>query len=308
MRRALICAALAIATGAATAAQRCDARTEALNLFGRQGLNLLRPARDYIRPGGLVFIPRNSSPEYDDPADPMAPESGNLADFRAVILEETETRSTGFGIALDLVNWVLPAPLGLKMSGEREVSLGGVETTGLRLQTTAVDALLKRPGTAGAAIPELKRGLRVFIVQEVYKATSLDLKATNNQKLNVSFNDGTAVSACSDGGSTPAESKPAAAKPASAAAKPAAGAAATVQLPTPKLGVSVCVDRGFTLKFKTTDPLPFAVRLAELELSDGQLRRRRASSVNTTLGGGEIGAAVVDAQEPAIDNLQRRKR
>lgn len=337
MRRSLTGAVLMAIAAANVIAQSCDAQKRALGIFAEQRLNLLRPARDYIQPAGLVFLPKGGPPEYDDPVEPVRPEPGNLTDFRAVILEETRKRSTGFALALGLANWVLPVPVGLKLAGNDEVSLGGIETTGVRLQTTAIDGLLKRNPVANAVVPELKRGLRVFVVQEVYKATSLDLKSSTGQKMDVSFNDGTAVATCARDEAKdakqgtaakpdekkqekpdekkqekPAESKPAETKPAETRpgeAKTGSSTEDKTKSMLPKIGAAVCRASDFSLKFTTTNPIPFAVRLAELELRDGQLRRKRGADViTTTLGPGEISASLVDATEPAVTKLRHRRK
>jgi hypothetical protein len=345
MERVFLCAALLGTTGLTLVAQGCDPQKRALQIFADQRLNILRPARDYIQPSGLVFLPKGGGPEYDDPIENVTPEKGNLTDFRAVILEETRKSSTGFAAALSLANWVLPVPLGLKAKGNSEVSLGSIETTGVRLQTTAIDAALRRPAFVSAVMPDLKRGVRVFVVQEVYRATGLDLKSTKGQQMDVSFNDGSAVAPC-DGAATmkdttakPSGSKPeetkAGAKPAesksgeSKPGEPKPGESkqaeskptetkpddkATTETPDdkatlPRIGASVCITRDFSLKFTTKNPIAFAVRLAELEILDGQLRRKRGAHViNTTLGAGEISASLVDASEPSVIGIDRRKK
>jgi hypothetical protein len=80
----------------------CDAEKDALTLFSDQGLNLLRPARDYIQPGGMVFLVKGGPAEYDDPADPVTAEKGNLTDFKAVILSQTKNKTSAFSAALSL--------------------------------------------------------------------------------------------------------------------------------------------------------------------------------------------------------------
>lgn len=345
MQKAFTCAVMIGAAVLTVAAQSCDAQKQALRVFTDQKLNLLRPARDYVQPGGLVFLAPGGTPEYDDPVEPVHPERGNLTDFRAVILEEARKSSTGFAAALGLANGILPVPIGLKMAGSSEVTLGGIETTGVRLQTTAIDSLLKRPAMIAAIVPDLKKRIRVFVVQEIYRATSLDLKATKNQKMEVSFNDDTPVASCSAGDGTkdtgkpttkpeesklggakpetkpaeskaaesrPAESKPADTKTADTnpAGSKSAGDSQTDANTLPKIGGSVCITREFSLKFTTKTPIPFAVRLAELEILDGQLRRKRGADVmKTTLGsGGEISASLIDRDEPAVKELQHRNK
>lgn len=312
----------------------CNAESDALNLFSHNRLNLLRPARDYIQPGGMVFVPKNGSPEYDDPKDNVVPEKGNLTDFRASILQETANKKTGLGAALSLAATVIPMPINAGFQSSKDVSLKQIDTTGLRLNTNDLDKLIAAPNTSQAAAAELRRGTRVFVVQEIYKATSLDLSAADNVAFNLNFNDGKAVADCKQTqpsdktsgdntpdkkasppqtngkGSTGSSGNTNAGKAGATAGKGQSGSSPS---PSPvnaqsKLGAGIafCVAEGFTLKLQTKDPIPFAVRLAELELSQGILRRKRGHVLSGTLGNAEISADLVDENKPALNELTRR--
>lgn len=332
----LVCCIAAIAISVAQ--NGCNAQSAAYGLFTSQGLNLLRPARDYIQPGGMVFVPRSGNPEYEDPKDKevVAAATGNLTDFKASILEEAANKTTGFGAVLSLATTVVPVPISAGVQSNKQVSLKQIDTTGIRLDTDTLDRLISSPNTSKAATAELKRGMRVFVVQEVYKATSLDLHAEDNKAFDLHFNDGKAVADCkltSQPSDTKAEksTKDDEASSAGANAKDNAsassahktnnaGSAATsgsgktqtnsASGTQSKLGagVAICIAEDYTLKLTAKDPIPFAVRLAELEMSQGVIQRKRGSVLKSTLGGGEISAALVDKQTPAISGLKRRPK
>lgn len=332
MRQPLVATTLAVLFATAgLQAQACDARKAALRMFSSQGLNLLRPARSYIKPGGLIIVPKGGIPEYDDPPDTASPDDGTFGDFRAVILQETERKTTGFSTALGIANWVLPVAIGLSAAGDSQVSLAQIETSGQRLDTNRIEDLIK-PGTRthAAALRELKarRGHRFFIVQEVHTAKSLDLQATNTKNLNVTFNDGKAVADCSTKPEKPGETvKPVeGAKPGEASKKAqesksgeattGSGAAPTAAqagkdanasaAEAVKFGVSVCRGNDVVLRMNTINAIPFAVRLVEVELEGGVLQRRRGASLTMTLGDEEVGAALIDPDEPAVSSLKPR--
>jgi hypothetical protein len=333
----------------------CDAEKDALKLFSDQGLNLLRPARDYIRPGGMVFLVKGAPPEYDDPKDPVTPETGNLTDFKAVILAETKNKTGAFSAALSLAKSIIPTPLSFGAGAEssRDVKLKQIETTGQRLKTDPLDDLIKKPKTSQAAVSAIQGGKRVFIVQEIYKATSLDLQATDTKAMNIKFNDGSAPVNCkpstqpaqkdssgtppskqdnsgsgnagkdtgSQGSGAATSKKPegasgAASKskvaPQTGSAKSGAGTADNSSqsgASTVSGAVGVCVAEDFSLQFQTKDPIPFAVRLAELELAQGVLQRRIGAKtfVATLGGGGKISGSLIDDSAPVVEGLPERK-
>ncbi len=313
----------------------CNAESAAIQLFTKQGLNLLRPARDYIRPGGMVFVPKRGLPEYDDPKDDVPSEDGNLTDFQATILQETANKTTSLGAALSLATTVIPMPISAGVQSNRSVSLKQIDTSGLRLHTTALDTLIGMPNTSKAAADELRRGTRVFIVQEIYKAASLEVRAEDSKAFDVKLNDGTPVKECkaaqpteSDKDKSDAQlSKPT--EPSKDPSKPATSTDKTKSTPTSvakpktlgdtasgtapgdaksKIGgsVEVCLADNFSLKMNTKQPIPFAVRLAEVELSGGTLQRRRGQIFQGTLGNEAISGSLVNENKPVLQQLKRR--
>ena len=190
----------------------CDPRSEALGLFASKGLNLLSPARDYIKPGGMVFLTKGGHPEYDDPADSVGPENGNLTDFRANILEEALHKTSKLSAALSLAKTILPMSFSADAQSDSDVSLKGIETTGVRLSTEALDRLIGMPNTSQAAAHELANKTRVFIVQEIYLAKSLDLSTGKTRAFSLKYDNGSVIADCrpaSDSGSKSGTATPA---------------------------------------------------------------------------------------------------
>jgi hypothetical protein len=325
---------LFVAIAISSAQSGCNAQSAAYSLFTKQGLNLLRPARDYIQPGGMVFVPKKGNPEYEDPKDDVASEKGNLTDFKASILEETANKKAGLGAALSLATTIVPMPISAGAQSGQQVSLKQIDTTGVRLNTDPLDRLIAAPNTSKAAAAELQRGMRVFVVQEIYKATSLDLHAEDDKAFNLHFNDGKAVADCklagqsdgtksdtttkdsknpSAGTTTKDSSSTGSSNKAKSTGSAAKGGSGQTQTKSPSsaqstlgAGIALCVADDFTLKLQTKDPIPFAVRLAELKLSGGTVARDRGAVLKGTLGPGEISASLVSAGKPALNRLVRR--
>jgi hypothetical protein len=275
----------------------CNAQSAAYSLFTRQGLNLLRPARDYIKPGGMVFVPKKGNPEYEDPKDDVASDKGNLADFKASILEETANKKTGLGAAVSLATTIVPMPVSAGAQSGKQVSLKQIDTTGVRLNTDALDRLIAAPNTSKAAAAELQRGVRVFVVQEIYSATSLDLHAEDDKAFNLHFNDGKAVADCKLAGQSKDTKSDTTKKDSTSTSS---------KLSSLGAGVALCVADDYTLKLQTKEAIPFAVRLAEVKLVQGAVVRDRGSVLKGTLGPGEISASLISTEKPVLSGLVRR--
>jgi hypothetical protein len=314
----------------------CDAQSAAMNLFVSKGLNLLSPARDYIQPGGLVFVARGGHPEYDDPADAVSAEPGNLVNFQADIMQETKTKTSKLSAALSFATSVIPLSFSAGAENDNDVSLKEIATTGVRLSSNALDSLIAKPKTKQSAYDALdpKDHVRVFVVQEVYKAKSLDLSATATKAFSLKYNNGDPVADCgsaNNGGKTndstakktsdttskknDTTSKAAGGKTNDSTAKgsgsnssnPSAAATGTSKL---QAGLATCISQGYTLKMNAADPIPFAVRLAELERYGTSVRRsHKGKPVYATLGSKtEIGNGMVSETTPVVGEMTRRTK
>jgi hypothetical protein len=75
-------------------------------------------------------------------------------------------------------------------------------------------------------------------------------------------------------------------------------------------GLAACILDKYTLKMNATDPIPFAVRLAELERYGTSVRRsRKGKPVYTTLGGKtEIGNGMISDTTPVVGEIVHRTK
>jgi len=316
----------------------CDARAVAMKLLASKGLNLLNPARDYIQPGGLFFVAKGGVPQYDDPADPVSPEPGNLINFQSDIMQETKTKTSKLSAALSFAASIIPNSISASLENDNDVSLKEITTTGVRLNTNALDRLIAQPNTKQSAYDALdpKGNVRVFVVQEVYKAKSLDLSASTTKALSLKYGNGDVVADCStanNGGKandsstkkqsgTTSKTSDATTKkndttskaPAKASDSTSKGGGNTSATPdgTAKLqaGLAACIADKYTLKMNAADPIPFAVRLAELERYGTSVRRsRKGKPVYTTLGGKtEIGNGMISDTTPVLGDIVHRTK
>jgi hypothetical protein len=284
---------------------QCNPQTAALRLFKNQGLNLLKPARDYILPGGLVVLAKGSAPQYMDPFDPVPDEQGTLIDFKATIMNEVQKNTTGISAAFDFVRTVIPMPFSLTFGSNTTVTLAQIDTSGRRLRTPALLKFVNTASTSGVVSQHLISGARVFVVQEIYSGTSLDLASTTKQSLNVTFADGKTVPPCGSEKSEGTSAKTSATDTTKAGAEPAAGQKPDNQGST--LAVATCRNGDFALRFSTKNAIPFAVRLAELQGTAGKIALKPGTTMTLTLGKDEVGAAQVGA-EGTLDNLTRVAR
>jgi hypothetical protein len=285
----------------ALVAQSCDPEKVALDVFRKQGLTLLRPARTYIEVGAIVVQPSSGQPRYIDPLDTVPTEEKPTVDFDAVIMSEVQKRTTTLGTALSLVAQVVTVPVGLKFDRSREVTLSQIDTGGVRLRDKALEALIKRPSTSAKLKEHLKVKRKAYVIQEIYRSATMNVAATTGGSLSVGVGGGD-VPECTppkgEGDKTKekeaatAKSKGQEAAPSTAQDQQKSGQPSTSQADAAKKkvaeeaaaeakdpekatsSVGVCfANQGKTvLAFKSEKPLPFAVRLAEIELVGGDLR------------------------------------
>jgi hypothetical protein len=183
----------------------CDLQKAALKIFTNQGLSVLQPARDYIALGGIVVLPKKGRPLYVDPYDTLTGTEGTYSNFSAVIQQQTQNQSTGIEAAVGTLASFIPVPAGLKFSTGQQVQLSQIDTGGTRLTTQMVLSLLKKNATSAAILAQLQAGNRVFLVQEVYTAKSMDLKSASNMALDVSYGSSASLPTC-NASSTPSSS------------------------------------------------------------------------------------------------------
>jgi hypothetical protein len=299
MRGKFFPALLIVAVGVSMSAQSCDPEKAAMDVFKEQGLTLLRPARSYVTVGALVVVPPSGPSRYIDPKDSISTINKPTVDFDAVIQSKTKTRRTALGAALSGLARVVTIPVGLKYNEKREVELSQIDTGGVRLVDGALESLIKKQATATALKQHLQAKRKVFVIQEVYLTAAMSVSASSGTDLGVTLGGGSlpecsatetkakeeakakeaakaseeakAKEATGKEGQKPApsDSKGGAEgkKPASDSSSGASTAAEAKAPEKPSLSFGVCYgnEKKTTLAFKTENPLPFAVRLAEIE-------------------------------------------
>lgn len=164
-----------------------DPITEAQALFDKQGLVLLQPARDYIKPGGLVVLPPHGKPSYLDPYDKIDSQSGTLADFKAIVESQSSSNAVGFGAAVSGIGSIMPISFGFDK--KRLVNLKQIDSGGSRMTSPMVSSLIKMDATKGVLTSQINQNAnnRVFVVQEVYTAKSLTFTSQDQLDLQASY-------------------------------------------------------------------------------------------------------------------------
>jgi hypothetical protein len=212
----------------------CDPMKDALSLFTQQGLNVLKPARDYIALGGIFVIPKKGTPSYLDPYDSLPGPSGAVTNFRAIVMQQSANNSVGLDAAVGTLGGLVPIPAGLKFSHSKQVQLAQIDASGTRYTSQMVAALIRMPSTSGAIQAQLTGGNRVFVVQELYTGKSLSVKSSDSTGLAAAVEGAASIPDCSSAtgdATTPSATKPAATPP--AATPPAATPPATPPATTP---------------------------------------------------------------------------
>jgi hypothetical protein len=179
----------------------CDPSTAIYKLFSDQGLTLIKPARSYIAIGGLVVLPKGTKQlQYQDPWDVIAQPTGQSStpstDFSAVIMGQSDKSATGVDFKAALTQLV-SLPIGLDFSHNQSLTLGPIQAGGTRYTTPMMAALVAKSATAGAARARLNEGSRVFLIQEVYTATSLSVTTGSNSGISASLGTGGTIPNCS---------------------------------------------------------------------------------------------------------------
>jgi hypothetical protein len=305
----------------------CDPEKDALGIFTHQGLVVLRPARDYIKVGGIVVLPKHGGPEYLDPYNDVSSDPTTYVDFKAVILGQTKNQATGLETALSGLTSVMPLSAKLGYKSGQTVQLSQIDTGGRRILTRTVNSLLKEKATGDelrSLLNEPGNEYRAFVVQEVYTGKSITLKTDSNNSLDVSYGGGGSLPDCSspkDSGSSTGKTGSAGRSPgkptstndtkaSSAAAKTLASppstktTAGTGASSGPSVSLGACKSGDFALTLQSQDPIPFAVRLNEIILSNGVLSVKYGDFKfpPTSLGSGEEVEKATAVLDPGVLN------
>jgi hypothetical protein len=205
--RAKIRVLLACVVGAIIFSGCNDPENAALQLFNDYGLTLLRPARSYIKPGGLVILVSKRTPAYVDPFDDdiagLAEGKTAVEDFTATIQQSTKNQAASFDFAINLISQIVSLPkyltsdsIGAKKS--TQVTLDQIDSNGQRIKPTAVSTLIGEQKTSDLLKKQLSGGARAFVVQEVYLSKSLSLKVASATSGDISIGGSGALPQCAD--------------------------------------------------------------------------------------------------------------
>jgi hypothetical protein len=325
-------ALIAVTSVVALQARACaDPEAAAIGIFKRQGITLLKPARSYVAPGGIVTV-TNAGPRYDDPFEPV-PQKDNQP-FTATVMAETKDQTTKFDVALSKLGGIVPLPIAAGATSAFDVSLGQIDTKGTRIPSDKLKSLARSPQTSAEVKRAISSRARVFIVQDVYTGKSLTLTSRTSGALGGAVG-AQSVPACAPAngsGSKPTDGtadKGPSNKDTKGSASPAAAAGETQNKPAnganaaaaatgdkakddgPVVSVSMCREGNFSLKFQSDTDVPFAVRLVELVASKDGIIDFKPGASNTpgNLGGATAApAGFVDQQNPTISGLQYNRR
>ena len=337
MARWLVLCSLLTATIAVVSCD--DPQQAAMKIFTSQGLVLLEPARDYIKPGGLVVLPSKGRPDYLDPLDDLGTDAGTQVNFKSIIEGQKQDTSTALDVALGLIGKLIKVPAGLKYDGGQTVELDQISSGGERLLSPKVLALLQKPATSGFLKSQLGARNRTFIVQEIYTATSLSLKTTSNKALDVTYGTGGNLPDCSSASPSSSDGKSSSQKPSSggtATGSPTTGTnnASSNDQPSTKNGnsstggsgnksgkttgnsqgisVGACKNTQYELTLKSDAAIPFAVRLNEVVVDKGGDLQIKYGSFKfpSDLGSSEVEkqTALIDQNNSPLAGIQRMKR
>ena len=306
-----------------------DPQEKLLEVFTKQGLTLLQPARDYIKIGGIVLLPKDSSSlAYEDPYDTLMPASGTSTNFQAVIQNQQDKSTSAVQVAVAL-SQIVSLPIGFSFeNGQQTVTLKQVNASGDRYTSPMVSALLKKPDTAAEIKSRLKEGDRVFVIQEVYTANSLSVSATSGMSLAANVGGSPVTNKCGngqqDGGQQGAGEQGAGKQDAgntstgkqdagntstgkqdagnTSAGKQDAGNQSAVNQ---GVSVGICRSTSAELSFTSQTAIPFAVRLNEVEVGPGEFLRVKYTGFrlpNLALGNeSDVAATIlIDNKKPMI--------
>lgn len=200
-----VCFVLIIGIGAATLAQNsCQSPEQAIMAeFGKMGLNLIRPAKDYVRPGAVVWVPKQGAPLIT--LSKSAPET---IPIKGAFQELTQKDTSGASVAFRLLRGMFPAGGELTAEKTSQVTLGQIDAVGVRLSSLQDTA--SEQTTAKVLRDGLESKYRVFVIEEVYSTRSLALEVTRGKALAVKSADQQPLSACKPAVDNKATSKSAA--------------------------------------------------------------------------------------------------
>jgi len=302
----------------------CDSIDKAAKkIMADQGLTLLQPARDYIALGGIVSLPNGSRPIYEDPYDLLPNDNGTYSSFNAIVSQNTKNQSIGIDAAIGSLGSYVALPVSISglVNHSSSVKLSQIDTGGTRYTTQKVAALLTRQATSDAIKADLQAG-RVFVIQEVYTATSFSITSANATSVAAAAGGSAPSPQCSTSSGTPGSGNSGAAgsggnSGAAAGNSGAAGsggnsgtAAGNSGAGSAPMSLGFCWGGNSSLSFTTDRPIPFAVRLNEVQLGPGGVLQIKKTNFKLPLNtlGADNASNTATVPSGLLTDLERKSR
>jgi hypothetical protein len=247
----------------------CDPEKRAKDLLADAGLTLLQPAREYIRPGGLVSESEKREFVYFDP--PNGVESMRESDV-AVKFEYDHDKTAPLDLALGLIAQMVRIPAGLQIDGAQPVKLKDIDVKAVRVSLEGLSESWK----ANSNLSEQGGPhTHLYVISEVYLVKSITLSSATGEPLRISPTLAKALANCAFAGSgtngTPANS------PENNSGNNEAST--TRGQPKDASSLSICRPSDAELTLYADAPIPFAVRLSKVHRrQDGVLEIRFGSN------------------------------
>jgi len=275
-----------------------------------------------------------------------------ISNFSAIVAQETKNQSSALDIALGLLGKLIKIPAGLKYNGSQTVTLDQIDAGGSRLATNKMLTLLKATNTHKFLVDALtpvsgQPTNRAFIVEEVYTTKSLSLKTTSNTALQASYGgSGGSLPSCTQGNQNQNQNQPnnkngtgspSGSKPSDSSKGPLVnnmfgndsfvendsqaqnsdnqtGNTNANNKGSDSNGITVgaCRNTEFDLTLKSDNPIPFAVRLNEIQLNaagEPELKLGQFKFPPNSLGTGDVEArtAFVDSSNSPLTGMRHEK-
>jgi len=236
----------------------CDPYVSIKRMLQDQGFILIQPAREYVRPGGLMAMDKKGALVYFDPSVKF--DSSRVV-TAPITIPYDHDQSAPLDLVLGLVGDSVKVPVGLKIEGgAQQVSLEAIDLESARINMSSVDELLSQADTVVFIRQQLNTYTRVFVVQEILTVKSAELKSANGNELKMAS---TTTPGCSSDHNPDQPS---------------------VQRDH-DLSVSICGNSRDEITLKVSEPLPIAVRLGEIVATENGVRLRLSSSLARDVSG-----------------------
>jgi hypothetical protein len=154
--------------------------------FAEKRLNRLAVVRDDIQPGTLIIHANGTSQSTDHILDVAPNATLPVRGFEAVLPAATANRSLDAGIALKVVQTVLPVGVEGAVKLTSNVQISQVSAAGMKITETQLSQLLQSPEGEPLKkwiIDRARRKIGTYVVMETYRAKELTMIAENGRDI-----------------------------------------------------------------------------------------------------------------------------